>query len=70
MVVVVVLEDSVELLECELVDIIVGEEVEYVLELWEDADEVIEVMVKLLRELLDLVEEVDVVVLLLVAVIP
>jgi hypothetical protein len=69
-VVVVVLEDSVELLECELVDIIVGEEVEYVLELWEDADEVIEVMVKLLRELLDLVEEVDVVVLLLVAVIP
>jgi hypothetical protein len=65
-VVVVVLEDSVELLECELVDVIVGEEVEYVLELWEDADEVIEVMVKLL----DLVEEVDVVVLLLVAVIP
>jgi hypothetical protein len=59
-VVVVVLEDSVELLEC------VGEEVEYVLELWKDADEVIEVMVKLL----DLVEEVDVVVLLLVAVIP
>jgi hypothetical protein len=60
----------VELLECELVDVTVGEEVEYVLELWEDADEVIEMMVKLLRELLDLVEEVDVVVLLLVAVIP
>jgi hypothetical protein len=69
-VVVVVVEESVELLECELVDVTAGEEVEYVLELWEDADEVIEVMVKLLRELLDLVEEVDAVVLLLVAVIP
>lgn len=68
--VVVVVEESVELLECELVDVTAGEEVEYVLELWEDADEVIEVMVKLLRELLDLVEEVDAVVLLLVAVIP
>jgi hypothetical protein len=32
-VVVVALEDSVELLECELVDVTVGEEVEYVLEL-------------------------------------
>ena len=31
--VVVALEDSVELLECELVDVTVGEEVEYVLEL-------------------------------------
>lgn len=70
MVVVVVLEDSVELLECELVDVTVGEAVEYVLELWEDADEFTEVMVKLVRELLDPMEEVDVVILLLVAVIP
>lgn len=70
MVVVVVLEDSVELLECELVDVTVGEAVEYVLELWEDVDEFTEVMVKLVRELLDPVEEVDVVILLLVAVIP
>ena len=70
MVVVVVLEDSVELLECELVDVTVGEAVEYVLELWEDVDEFIEVMVKLVRELLGPVEEVDVVILLLVAVIP
>ena len=31
--VVVALEDSVELLECKLVDVTVGEEVEYVLEL-------------------------------------
>jgi hypothetical protein len=62
--VVVVLEDSVELLECELVDVTVGEAVEYVL------DEFIEVMVKLVRELLDLVEEVGVVILLLVAVTP
>jgi hypothetical protein len=62
--VVVVLEDSVELLECELVDVTVGEAVEYVL------DEFIEVMVELVRELLDLVEEVDVVILLLVAVTP
>jgi hypothetical protein len=69
-VVVVVVEESVELLECELVDVTAGEEVEYVLELWEDADEVIEVMVKLLRDLWNLVEEVDAVVLLLVAVIP
>jgi hypothetical protein len=69
-VVVVVLEDSVELLECELVDVTVGEAVEYVLELWEDVDEFTEVMVKLVRELLDPVEEVDVVILLLVAVIP
>ena len=70
MVVVVVLEDSVELLECELVDVTVGEEVEYVLELWEDVDGIIEVVVKLVRELSDPVDEVDVVVLLLVAVIP
>ena len=70
MVVVVVLEDSVELLECELVDVTVGEAVEYLLELWEDVDEFTEVMVKLVRELLDPVKEVDVVILLLVAVIP
>jgi len=69
-VVVVVLEDSVELLECELVDVTVGEAVECVLELWEDVDEFTEVMVKLVRELLDPVKEVDVVILLLVAVIP
>lgn len=69
MVVVVVLEDSVELLECELVDVAVGEAVEYVLELWEDVDEFTEVMVKLVRELLGPVEEVAVI-LLLVAVIP
>jgi hypothetical protein len=60
----VVLEDSVELLECELVDVTVGEAVEYVL------GEFTEVMVKLVRELLDLVEEVGVVILLLVAVTP
>ena len=70
MVVVVVLEDSVELLECELVDVTEGEAVKYVFELWEDVDEFIEVTVKPVRELFDLVEEVDVVVLLLVAVIP
>ena len=70
MVVVVVLEDSVELLECKLVDVAMGEAVEYVLELWEDVDEFTEVTVKLVRELLDPVEEVDVVILLLVAVIP
>ena len=70
MVVVVVLEDSVELLECELVDVTVGEAVECVLELWEDVDEFTEVMVKPVRELLDPMEEVDVVILLLVAVIP
>jgi hypothetical protein len=69
-VVVVVLEDSVELLECELVDGVVGEAVEYVLELWEDVGEFTEVMVKLVREPLDPVEEVDVVILLLLAVIP
>jgi hypothetical protein len=69
-VVAVVLEDSVELLECELVDVTVGEAFECVLEPWEDVDEFIEVMVKLVRELLDPVEEVDIVVLLLVAVIP
>jgi hypothetical protein len=69
-VVVVVLEDIVELLGCELVDVTVGEVVEYVFELWEDVDEFTEVMVKPVRELFDLVEEVDVVVLLLVAVIP
>jgi len=69
-VVVVVVEDSVEPLECELVDVTVGEAVEYVLERWEDVDEFTEVMVKLVRELLDPVEEVDVVILLLVAVIP
>ena len=68
--VVVVVEDSVEPLECELVDVTVGEAVEYVLERWEDVDEFTEVMVKLVRELLDPVEEVDVVILLLVAVIP
>ena len=70
MVVAVVLEDSVELLECELVDGIVGEALEYVLELWEDVGEFTEVMVKLVREPLDPVEEVGVVILLLVAVIP
>jgi hypothetical protein len=69
-VVAVVLDDSVELLECEPVDVTVGEAVEYVLELWEDVDEFTEAVVKLVRELLDPVEEVDVVVLLLVAVIP
>jgi hypothetical protein len=69
-VVVVVLEDSVELLECELVDGTVGEAVEYVLELWEDVGEFTEVMVKVVREPLDPVEEVDVVILLLLAVIP
>jgi hypothetical protein len=63
-VVAVVLEDSVELLECELVDVTVGEAVECVL------DEFTEVVVKVVRELVDLVEEVDVVILLLVAVIP
>ena len=63
MVVVVVQEDSVELLECELVDVTVGEAVEYVL------DEFIEVTVKLVREPSDLVG-VDAVILLVVAVIP
>ena len=58
-----------ELLECKLVDVTVGEAVEYALELWEDVDEFTEVMVKLVRELLDPVEEVGVVILLLVAVI-
>ncbi len=59
-----------ELLECELVDVTVGEAVKYVLEFWEDVNEFTEVMVKLVRELLDPMEEVDVVILLLVAVIP
>ena len=59
-----------ELLECELVDVTVGEAVEYAFELWEDVDEFTEVMVKPVRELFDLGEEMDVVVLLLVAVIP
>ena len=70
MVVVVVLEDSVELLEYELVDVTEGDAVKYVFELWEDVDEFTEVTFKPVRELLDLVEEVDVVVLLLVVVIP
>jgi hypothetical protein len=69
-VVVVVLEDSVELLEYELVDVTEGDAVKYVFELWEDVDEFTEVTFKPVRELLDLVEEVDVVVLLLVVVIP
>jgi hypothetical protein len=57
-------------LNAKLADVTMGEAVEYVLELWEDVDEFTEVMVKLVRELLDPVEEVDVVILLLVAVIP
>jgi hypothetical protein len=69
-VVVVVLEDSIALLECELVNVTLGEAAEYVFELWEDVGEFAEVMAKPVRERFDPVEEVGVVVLLLVAVIP
>jgi hypothetical protein len=55
----VVLEDVVELLECEIVEVIVGDAVEDALELLEVVDEVLDVIVELIEELFGLVDEAD-----------